>query len=323
MSFLNGVVDRVYVINMDKDTERMKSFDKQMKAIGIWYTRVPAIVGSEVKHSNLLSEYCLNYCTDGMKGCALSHRSIWNDMVASGYSRVAIFEDDAILSQNFQDELKRAWKQLPKNFDLFYLGCHASCGDTYPIPKIMTKLVFGSTAKEHDTRIMKVPGSLGAHGYIISRNACTVFKNLTINTHIDLQMSLWIKSFNLNAYSIRPLIVRVQEGQPGLESNLSETFPPLLNFALRQIPISETLSLDWSLSENFIKVGAYNVNAILVISMIAVWVLPFNYLLLLGIWLLAEYAASGDSKNTMKFAVFIGTALALKLGFIKGWKLMV
>jgi len=323
MSFLNGVVDRVYVINMDKDTERMKSFDEQMKAIGIWYTRISAVVGSEVKHSSKLTEFCLNYCTDGMKGCALSHRLIWDDMVESGYSRVAIFEDDVILSKNFQDELKRAWKQLPKNFDLFYLGCHVTCGDKSPIPQIMTNLLLGSTANVHDTRVMKVPGSLGTHGYIISRKACSMFRNLTINSHIDLQISLWIKNFNLNAYSIKPLIVHVQEGQKGKESNLAETFPLLLNAALRQIQISETLYLDWALSENFMKIGGYNVNAILVVFMIIACVIPFNYLLLLGIWILAEYAVSGDSKNTMKFVVFIGAALALKVTFMKGIKLLV
>ena len=95
MSFLNTVVDRVYVINMDTHKDRLAKFDAQMRKYNIAYTRVPGIVGAEVTYDEGLSPFCNKFCTAGMKGCALSHRSIWEDMVKNRYDNVAIFEDDA------------------------------------------------------------------------------------------------------------------------------------------------------------------------------------------------------------------------------------
>ena len=313
MSYLNGIVDKVYVINLDKDTERMKSIDRQFKATGIQYTRISAVEGSNVKHTNKLTEYCLQYCTDGMKGCALSHRLIWEDMVAAGYSRVAIFEDDAIISDTFQNELKVAWNQLPKDFDIFYIGCGIQCGDPYPIPRIINAVI--GNPEEHSENIMSVSGSFGTHGYIISRKCATVFRNLTINGHIDAEMGGWIQKFNLNAYSINPLVVKTPGNNNGVGSNLSESFPPLLNYVLRQIPISETFSLDWSLSENFIKLGPYNINALVAIFLLIAAVVPLKYAYILAIWLGLELMASGDVKNTGKFAVFIALGMGLQFGF--------
>ena len=311
MSYLNGVVDRVYVINLDKDTERMKSIDRQFKAAGIQYTRISAIEGSKVKHTNKLTEYCLQYCTDGMKGCALSHRLIWDDMVSAGYSKVAVFEDDAIISETFQDELKVAWSQLPKDFDICYTGCSFQCGDSHPTPKIINAL-SGNTPERYDKNIMSVAGSFGTHGYIISKKCATLFQNLTINGHIDSEIGAWIKKFNLKAYSIDPLIVKTAVPEYGTGTNLSESFPPMLNYLLFNIPISDTYTLDWGLSENFMKLGPYNINALLIICTIITLLIPLQYAYILAIWLLVEFFASRDLKNTGKFAVFMGIAWAIK-----------
>jgi GR25 family glycosyltransferase involved in LPS biosynthesis len=68
MASLNEVVDQVYVINMDKDVERMKTFDEQMVRNGIRYKRISAVKGADVKDNKYMSEICKIYCTDGIKG---------------------------------------------------------------------------------------------------------------------------------------------------------------------------------------------------------------------------------------------------------------
>ena len=77
MAYINRVCDKVFVINLDKDTKRLKQFDSYMKPNNINYERFNAIDGKKVQRSDKLSEYCNTFCTDGMKGCALSHRSLW------------------------------------------------------------------------------------------------------------------------------------------------------------------------------------------------------------------------------------------------------
>ena len=47
-NFLEKVVDQVYVINMDKDTHRLKVVNEYMKALKIKYKRVKGVDGKSV-----------------------------------------------------------------------------------------------------------------------------------------------------------------------------------------------------------------------------------------------------------------------------------
>jgi len=315
MAFVNKVVDKVYVINLDKDRERMESIGNQLNGLGIKYTRFSAIKGADVRRSKHLSDFCETFCTDGMKGCAISHRLIWDDIVTNNYKRVLILEDDAVLSSNFNEELERGWKQVPPNFDLFYLGCHFKCGDSNPIATVVTKLINGDP-KPVDTNILGVEGSLGTHGYIISNKCAKVFQNLTIDTHIDLQMEIWTRKFDLKSYSITPLIVQTDNAD-NKGSNLADTFPYLLNSVTQRINVSDTISLKWSLTENHAKVGPFTVNALVIIVFLVILLGPlWVYPIILG-WLLAEFLYSFDFKGVSKFLFFVGAAAGLRYSVLQ------
>lgn len=313
MSILNKYVDKVYVINLDKDVERIKGLDAQLKANGIEYTRFSAVDGSKVVHSKYLTEYCNTFCTDGMKGCALSHRTIWEDMIANNYSHVCILEDDAHIADNFNEDFDKAWKQLPKKYDIFYLGCGLRCTDTAPLPTLINK-VQGTTPEVVSKNILSVSGSMGTHGYIISNKCAKLIYTLPILTHIDMQLEFWIHQFGLSAYSSNPLLITTFENKENdiKNSNLSETFPLLLNQLLHEIPFSDDFYLDWSLSENFMKIGPFNINALLLIFMALILILPKYTHKFLALWLLIEFLVSFDFKNTSKFAVFGFIAYCLR-----------
>ena len=57
MSYVNTVIDRVYVINLDKDTERLHAFDKQMKKHRISYMRFPAVNGASLGYDEGLTKF--------------------------------------------------------------------------------------------------------------------------------------------------------------------------------------------------------------------------------------------------------------------------
>jgi GR25 family glycosyltransferase involved in LPS biosynthesis len=118
-----SIVDEAYVINMDKETKRLKDFDLEVP----WsYIRLPAINGKQINdnittpnkqftHDDLLNlkgtvildynaliklkpKYIddINWMTQGEMGCLLSHVFLWEHLVATpGLHRIAIFEDDA------------------------------------------------------------------------------------------------------------------------------------------------------------------------------------------------------------------------------------
>ena len=93
MAFINKVCDKVFVINMEKDTERLKAFDSHMKTNGIIYDRFNAINGSTIQRHNRLTEYCNTFCPNSTKGCALSHSGIWDLMITHRYKNVFIFSN--------------------------------------------------------------------------------------------------------------------------------------------------------------------------------------------------------------------------------------
>ena len=130
-------------------------------------------------------------------------------------------------------------------------------------------------------------------------------------------MEIWTTKFELGAYSINPLIIHTPGNDGGKGSNLSETYPYILNYILRQIPVSDTITLDWGLSENFAKLGPFNLNGIQAIVMAIVLLGPsWLYPILLG-WLGLEFVASLDFKNSIKFLAWMGLAYGLRFGTLQ------
>ena len=310
MSYVNKVVDKVYVINLDRDTERLQKTKQQLDKLNIEFTRFPAILGAQVKTSNHLTDFCLKYCTDGIKGCAMSHKTIWEDMLKNNYKHVLVLEDDVSFSDDFEHLFKTGWDQVPKDFDMFYLGCNFNCDDSHTIPKVYNE-VLGQVPKRINSHILRVYGSIGFHGYIISNECAKKVKHLPIHNHIDAQMVEWINKHKMNAYSMKPLIINTPDNGV-VHSNLSESYPPLLNGALRKVPFSDTVTLDWGASENFAKIGGHNINILIFIMVLLVLLTNPNYYFLFGIWLLVEYLYSKDAKNTAKFATFLGGTMVFK-----------
>lgn len=59
----------------------------------------------------------------GMAWCFLSHFLCIQDAYMKWYERIAIFEDDVILDENFLEKLESQIKEVPENRDILYIGC--------------------------------------------------------------------------------------------------------------------------------------------------------------------------------------------------------
>ena len=304
MSYINTVIDKVYVINLDNDTDRLEKFDKQMKSNNISYTRFPAILGAKVGYSEYLTEFCNMFCTPGVKGCALSHVGIWEDMLQNRYENVLVFEDDAYLSENFEKIFREGWDQLPNDYDLFYLGCHARCENSDLSSRVLNVL-DDSVPEKMTTHIKKVRGSIGTHGYIISSKCAKVLVDTAVNTHIDYQMTQWAKNMNLSVYSVTPLIVHA-EMENQTESNLSDSYPVLLNTIFHQVYLFNGIPLDRALSENWIQIFGYAINILMMIISVCILFLPKYFIKFVFGWLLLELIYSRDLKNTWRYVLFLG-----------------
>jgi glycosyl transferase family 25 len=98
----------VFVINLDKDVERLASVSRELAAAGITFTRIPAVLGAErLGEAGLvdLAAYRVRNRADsprgGELGCYLSHLHAMEAFLATGASMGVILEDDVRLLPGF------------------------------------------------------------------------------------------------------------------------------------------------------------------------------------------------------------------------------
>lgn len=310
MSFINRVCDKVYVINLEKEKGRLETFDKQMKKNKINYERFDAIQGSKVLKDDRLTDYCNTFCTNGMKGCALSHRTIWDIMVKNSYKNVMICEDDAMIPESFDTKFQNTYYQIPKDYDILYLGCLFGCKDNSVLNKLITK-VSGYEPEDINSDVYKIKGTVGSHCYIISLEGAQKFVDKPITFHIDTQLMYWIKTYNYTSYAINPLLVDSSQDN----SSMSDTYPKLLNSLFKGIPINnleKPSTLDWFINESFLKIGPLNINYLIILLMFIIYFIPKSLQPLVYLWLLVELIYSQDLKNTLRYIILLSMPILLR-----------
>jgi glycosyl transferase family 25 len=92
---------KTFVINLDKDIERMHFMHKQLTELDISYERQPAIYGNSYIHSGGELNKNSNLLPNEL-GCALSHAEVYKKIVAGNIPYALVFEDDVALPQNFK-----------------------------------------------------------------------------------------------------------------------------------------------------------------------------------------------------------------------------
>jgi glycosyl transferase family 25 len=311
MSYLNNIVDKVYVINLDKDKERLETITSQFNENNIQFERFSAINGSTIENDSRLTDFCNSFCTNGTKGCALSHRTLWENLIKYNYESICVFEDDALFNKDFNNHLQLLWGSIPSDYDIVYLGNHFYCGDTSTYNQFTTKL-FDVKTSEYNTGILKVSGCGGFHGYILSKKGALKLLNSQTNFHIDID----IMKINLNAYAFHPVLVESGDNK----SNLSNDFPPLLSSALSKIPVTNQTnhkSINFILNENLIQIGVIPINALMITILVIGFLFPINYYYILFIWLFIEFLYSFDITNTLIYLNIISFPFLLKYSLLR------
>ena len=103
---------KVFVINLDKDKDRMASVDAQLRKLGVDYERVSGVHAKEmpIEERNRAVNRFRWWCAIGRPivpaeiGCALSHYNIYRSM--KNGEVFCILEDDVMLTDDFPIRLK-------------------------------------------------------------------------------------------------------------------------------------------------------------------------------------------------------------------------
>lgn len=102
-----------FVINLDKDTERLSFMRKQLSDLDIEYTRLTAVPAKILPNSELEKIYNKELSEElntiplnkGEIGCAASHIAIYKKIVANKIPYTLVLEDDVQLSKNLKEIL--------------------------------------------------------------------------------------------------------------------------------------------------------------------------------------------------------------------------
>ena len=103
---VNDYFEKVYVINLDRRTDRMEKLDPQLNKLGIKYERFSAVDGKELGIDPIIAG-------------TMSHHQL---LTKCENKRVLILEDDANFVDDFNKKFDEVMQHLPADTDIFYLG---------------------------------------------------------------------------------------------------------------------------------------------------------------------------------------------------------
>ena len=184
------LVDKIYVINLDRRKDRLKNIDTGLNKNKLEYERFSACDGKNIdKYKKDIEKYFDkdHKLTNGQIGCALSHIKIWEKILKNGTKNTLILEDDAIIPDNL---LERINKLDIKKFDLLYLQLH----------QIICKKI-----KKNIYKPVKGDGNWGTTAYIINKNLIKRIINKKIKEPIDVHFSNF---YNNNILLVYPNIIK-------------------------------------------------------------------------------------------------------------------
>lgn len=99
--------DKIYVINLDKREDRMRSATEQLHKYLIPFERWPAI--EEL---------------DGAEGLRLTMIELFTHCIENNYQNVLVFEDDLhIIEPTINEVMEEVVNQIPHDYQIIYMGC--------------------------------------------------------------------------------------------------------------------------------------------------------------------------------------------------------
>ena len=130
---INEFFNEVFLINLKRRPDRLKLSTDKLNKLGIEFTLFEAGDGKMC-----IEEYQTNI-KPGQLGCLLSHLNLIKHAKEKDLSNLLILEDDVSFNENFNNLFKESVKELPEDWDMFYLGGNAIVGQNTKITDTIFK----------------------------------------------------------------------------------------------------------------------------------------------------------------------------------------
>lgn len=148
MNPINRLFDKVYVINLEKDEDRMKAFSDEAANIGLDFQRFNAVDRNQVVNEGLHEAYSqgMDYSSAEFQAlaariaCRMSHYRAVGDAIKCGAESVFIFEDDVRFSKDFVNKFNEQLKMLPSDWSLLFASCGLERGERSKINDVWYRM---------------------------------------------------------------------------------------------------------------------------------------------------------------------------------------
>jgi glycosyl transferase family 25 len=284
-------IDKIFIINLDKDIERLNNSYKQLNHYNINnYERYPAIYAAEANKYELNS-YTTTIgkiiASKTMIGCGISHINIWKKIVREKINTSLIVEDDFILVDDFLNKFNKIINKEPKEYDILFL----SSG------QIHNKDLKFRDINEYFYKQIFISQTIG---YIITlKGAEKILKYIDkVSYHIDFQICMTSLFTDLDVISVKEgLIYQTFE----TSNNLNDRNYPLIIDNL--LLYNNTFNYYYKLVLISIKNFEININVIF-IFLFGMYLFPYAFILLI-----LEYLYKSND-------LFLGNLSILVFGYI-------
>jgi len=264
-------IDNIYIINLKKDKDRLKSILKEVKKItDTDPIRIEGVYGKFLSQKELDSNCNYIYSKIGYRsaiGCSMSHIKAWKRMVKNKDKFALFLEDDAVINNNFKALFDNI--DIPDDFYIIYLGCTMGCNIdknyslTFPIIKSTLGTGITKKVKKINDNVFIPSLPLALHGYLLSnKGAKYLLKNMKkdkINGHIDAQILKYI--YNVPTYAIDPQLIKQKDINISSSNNIKNTYPYLLTSLLSQRD-ENGIPLNYKLTIGSYDIFGYTINSI-------------------------------------------------------------
>lgn len=112
----------IFVINLPKDKDRKDFMNGQLKDTGMKYEFIEGRLGTDALviascDDDLAIKEHGKRLTKGEKGCAYSHRSVYEKMTRENIKEAIIMEDDVVIPENFKEIIEKEISRKNRNWD--------------------------------------------------------------------------------------------------------------------------------------------------------------------------------------------------------------
>lgn len=214
--------DSVYYINLAKRPKKRKQIETQIKPLkkltgniirfkAVDGTRLldidPQIVNFQgIEDLNNPNKSFGLSLTKGAIGCAMSHKTIWEEVAETEKDLVLILEDDAVILPGFTQKISDIISELPDEWDILYLGSDQHTVEKYLSPHLA-----------QPSRIY------GLFGYVINWQGAKRLLKQCFPLRYQIDTELWLHFKNLKPVMAVPFVIgeKKRKSDIQIEKNVS------------------------------------------------------------------------------------------------------